>query len=97
MLFGGKKNGFPASISVVTSILLTIISVLPFFYIKAVNLSLIAALIIFILGVWFTMKSIYLLKYKDDLSARRLMLSSFAYLPLLQLTFVIDKLLRDYI
>ena len=97
MLFGGKKNGFPASISVVTSILLTIISVLPFFYIKVINLSLIAALIIFILGVWFTMKSIFLLKYKDDLSARRLMLSSFAYLPLLQLTFVIDKLLRDYI
>lgn len=96
MLFGGKKNRFPASISVITSILMTITSVLPFFYISDLNLSLIAALIILILGSWFSMKSFFLLKYKDDLSAKKLMLSSFVYLPLVQLTFVIDKLLRNY-
>ena len=95
MLFGGKKNEFPALISVITSILLTLISILPFFYIKDLNLSLIATLVIFFLGLWFTMKSIFLLKYKDDMSARKLMLSSFVYLPLVQFTFVIDKFLRN--
>lgn len=97
MLFGGKKNKFPAIISILTSVLLTLVSIIPFFYIKELNLSLFAALIVFFLGFWFTLKSILLLKYKDDLSARKLMLFSFAYLPLVQITFVIDKLLRPYL
>ena len=91
------KNKFPAIISILTSVLLTLVSIIPFFYIKELNLSLFAALIVFFLGFWFTLKSILLLKYKDDLSARKLMLSSFAYLPLVQITFVIDKLLRPYL
>ena len=39
MLFGGKKNQYPAIISILTSILMTIISILPFFYIDDLNLS----------------------------------------------------------
>ena len=39
MLFGGKKNTYPAIISVVTSLLMTIVSISPYFYIDTLHLS----------------------------------------------------------
>ena len=32
MLFGGEKSKYPALIAVLTSVIMTIVSVLPFFY-----------------------------------------------------------------
>ncbi|MDC0249362.1 heme o synthase [Flavobacteriales bacterium] len=93
MLFGGEKNKYPALISVLTSGLMTVISVLPFFYISELSLSIYGVIIILILGVWFSFKSFKLLKNTDDESARELMLSSFAYLPLMQIVYVLDRAL----
>ena len=91
MLFGGKKNQYPAKISIFTSILMTIISVLPFFYIDDLNLSFYSFCIVLGLGIWFSMKSIMLYFSIDDLMAKKLMVSSFAYLPLVQITYVLDR------
>ena len=93
MLFGGEKNKYPAIISVLTSVLMTVISVLPFFYVAELRLSVYAFSIILILGIWFTFKSLKLFNNTDDKSARKLMLSSFAYLPLMQIVYILDRLL----
>ena len=91
MLFGGKKNQYPAIISVLTSILMTIISILPFYYIDDLSLSIYSFMIVLALGIWFTMKSIMLYLNIDDKTAKKLMISSFFYLPLVQIVYVIDR------
>lgn len=93
MLFGGRKNKYPASISIFTSLLMTIVSVLPYFYIDDLNLSVYSFLVILILGIWFTFKSVYLYQNTDDISAKKLMLFSFIYLPCIQTVFVLDRFL----
>ena len=94
MLFGGVKNKYPALISIGTSVFMTGISVTPFFFeILGLTLSIYAFIVVLLLGIWFTLKSIKLYQNTDDISARKLMLSSFAYLPLMQIVFVIDRFL----
>ena len=91
MLFGGEKSKYPALIAVLTSVIMTIVSVLPFFYTNQLNLSVFAFFLILMLGIWFTLKSFKLYKSLDDISARNLMLSSFIYLPIMQILYVIDR------
>ncbi len=93
MLFGGHKNKYPASISVFTSLLMTIISVLPYFCIDDLNLSVYSFLVVLLLGIWFTLKSVNLYKNTDDISAKKVMLFSFIYLPCIQIVFIIDRFL----
>ena len=92
MLFGGKKSTYPALISVTTSLVMMIISIIPFFW-KQIDLQLSfeAFVIILIIGIWFTYKSVVLFKKLDDESARKLMLASFLYLPIMQVIYIIDK------
>ena len=91
MLFGGKKNQYPATISIFTSILMTIISIVPFYFIDNLNLSIYSFFIVLILGLWFTAKSVMLYINVSDQAAKNLMLASFIYLPLVQIIYVIDK------
>ena len=91
MLFGGEKNKYPAFISILNSVLLTIISVIPFYYIDNLNLSIYSFFIVLVIGVWFTSKSIILYRNIDDQSAKNLMLASFIYLPLVQIIYVFDR------
>ena len=92
MLFGGKKSTYPALISVITSLVMMIISIIPFFW-KQIDLQLSfeAFVIILLIGIWFTYKSVVLFKKLDDESARKLMLASFLYLPIMQVIYIIDK------
>ena len=92
MLFGGRKSTYPALISVITSLVMMIISIIPFFW-KQIDLQLSfeAFVIILIIGLWFTYKSVVLFKKLDDESARKLMLASFLYLPIMQVIYIIDK------
>ena len=93
MLFGGEKNRYPALISIITSVFMTGISVTPFFFeIPGLSLSIYAFILILLLGIWFTLKSVKLYRNIDDSEARELMLSSFAYLPVMQIFFVMDRL-----
>jgi heme o synthase len=91
MLFGGKKNKYPALVSIITSTLMTIVSVMPFFLIEDLNLSIYSFFVILFLGFWFTYKSVKLYISTDDKDARKLMLTSFAYLPLMQIVYTIDR------
>ena len=93
MLYGNKKNRYPALISLITSIFLLLVSLTPYFFIAELNLSIYAFLLILFLGFWFVFKSLQLYRYINDFSAKNLMLSSFIYLPLIQLIYVIDKYL----
>ena len=94
MLFGGEKNKYPGLISIATSVCMTGISVAPFFFeMPGLTLSIYGFIVVLLLGIWFTLKSIKLYQNTDDISARKLMLSSFAYLPLMQLVYVTDRFL----
>ena len=94
MIYGGKKGKYPAGIAVMTSILMTIISTLPFFCnFKDLSLSIYSLFLLLILGIWFTFRAIKMYHKCDDQSAKRLMLASFIYLPLMQIVYVLDKFL----
>jgi len=94
MIYGGEKGKYPASVALFTSIIMTIVSVLPYFFnIQFLSLSKYGAISIFLLGVWFTLRAVKLYKTTDDISARTLMLGSFIYLPLMQIIYVLDKYL----
>ena len=94
MMLGGEKGKYPAVIGVFTSVLMTIISIAPFLWeIPLLALSVYGAIIVFFLGVLFTLKAIKLYQNCDDVPARQLMLSSFAYLPLMQIVYILDKFL----
>lgn len=92
MMYGEKKGRYPAAIALITSILMTVVSVLPFFLeLNFINLSVVSFILILILGIWFTFNSYKLFKTPDDSIAKKLMLSSLVYLPFMQLIYVMDK------
>ena len=96
MMYGGKKGKYPALISIVASLFMTIISVIPFFWnYTDLTLSVYGASSVFVLGIWFTLKSVKLYNNTDDKSALKVMLSSFAYLPIMQIIYVLDKFLMQ--
>ena len=92
MMYGGKKGVYPAYISFICAIFMTLVSVLPFFIdLKILSLSIFGFIIILLLGVWFVFNCYNLLIKLDNMSAKKLMMSSLIYLPLMQLVYVIDK------
>ena len=92
MMYGGKKGTYPAYISFICAIFMTLVSVLPFFIdLKILSLSIFGFIIILLLGVWFVSNCYNLLIKLDNMSAKKLMMSSLIYLPLMQLVYVIDK------
>lgn len=94
MIYGGEKGKYPAGIALMTLIIMTIFSTLPFFCnFKHLSLSVYALFLLLILGIWFALKSIKLYQNCDDITAKQLMLSSFAYLPLMQIIYILDKFL----
>jgi len=94
MMLGGEKGKYPAFIGVITAVFMTVISIAPFLWeIPLLSLSVYGAVTVFLLGVWFTFKAIKLYQNCDDLTAKQLMLSSFAYLPLMQIVYMLDKFL----
>lgn len=90
----GPKDRSTAFKALIYTIFLIPISILPVFGIAGkLQLSLVAALLAVVAGLWFLTKAVKLFKTLDDADARMLMISSFIYLPILQLIYVIDKLL----
>ena len=92
MMYGEKKGKYPAAIALITSIIMTVVSVLPFFLdLNFINLSIVSFILVLALGIWFTSNSYKLFKTPDDSIAKNLMFSSLIYLPFMQLIFVVDK------
>ncbi|MDB2415666.1 heme o synthase [bacterium] len=93
MLPGGKDIN-TASKTLIYSFFLIPLSVLPVFsFTGALEMSILAMLLAILLGLWFFTKSLILFKTLKDEDAKKLMFASFFYLPILQLIYVIDKLL----
>ena len=92
MMYGEKKGKYPAAIALITSTIMTVVSVLPFFLdLNFINLSIVSFILVLALGIWFTFNSYKLFKKPEDPIAKNLMLSSLIYLPFMQLIFVVDK------
>ena len=94
----GKKDKSTAWKNVVYTFFLIPLSVLPVFGITgSLKLSVIAAFLVSIVGIWFLSIAINLFKKLTDDSAKKLMFASFIYLPSIQLIFILDKVMRGLI
>ena len=94
MLPTGKKDKSTSAQILFYSIWAVIISIIPFFGITGnLRLSLFGLIFVIILGVFLVYKSYLLFIDGKNENAKRLMLTSIVYLTLVQLTFLLDKVL----
>ena len=56
-----------------------------------IDISIVGAVSVFLLGLYFLQKALVLLKSKSVIDAKKLMISSLIYLPVLQIIYIIDK------
>lgn len=90
----GEKDKSTAWKNVVYTFFLIPLSVLPVFGITgSLTLSIFSSVIIVLAGLWFLSKAIKLFKELTDEAAKKLMFASFIYLPIIQLIYILDKIL----
>lgn len=100
MLPTGKKDQATALQIILYTLWLIVASILPAIFPtigvigSRLYLTPIAAVVVFLLGIWMLIYAFKLYKNKDSKSARSLMLVSVAYITLLQLVYIADKFLR---
>ena len=93
MLPTGKRDNKTAIQIILYTIWLIIASVLPVLgFTGALQLSVAAAVVVFLLGCWMLFYAIKLYKNRDAKTAKKLMLVSVTYITLLQIIYVIDKI-----
>ena len=92
MMIGKEKGKLATTIAVLAALLMTIVSAAPcFLLIEGLSLSFVACILIVILGLFFTYRSVQLFHQQSDSAAKKVLLSSYMYLPLMQLIYVLDK------
>jgi protoheme IX farnesyltransferase len=95
MLPTGKKDKGTALQIILYTVWLIIASLLPVLgFTGQLVLSQIAAVLVFLLGIWMLFYAIRLYQLQSAKAARTLMLVSVLYLTLLQLIYIFDKFLR---
>lgn len=95
MLPTGKKDKGTALQIILYTIWLIIASLLPVLgFTGQLFISPIAAVLVFLLGVWMLFYAVRLYKLRTAKAARTLMLVSVSYISLLQIVFIVDKFLR---
>lgn len=95
MLPTGEKNKRATTQIILYTIWMIVVSVFPVLKLTGkLYLSPIAAIIIFILGLYMLYFGIQLHKKQTDKIARKLMLSSVLYITVIQIVFVVDKFLH---
>lgn len=95
MLPTGKKDKGTALQIILYTVWLIIASLLPSLgYTGQLFISPIAAVLVFLLGLWMLYYSVQLYKLRTAKAARTLMLISVSYITLLQLIYIFDKFLR---
>ncbi|WP_029596525.1 heme o synthase [Flavobacterium sp. ACAM 123] len=95
MLPTGKKDKGTALQVILYTVWLIIASLLPSLgYTGKLFISPLAAVVIFLLGVWMLFYAVKLYKLRTAKAAKTLMLVSVGYITLLQLVYIIDKFLR---
>lgn len=95
MLPTGKKDKGTALQIILYTVWLIIASLLPVLgFTGQLFISKIAAILVFLLGIWMLFYAIKLYKLRTAKAARTLMLVSVSYITLLQLVYIFDKFLR---
>lgn len=95
MLPTGKKDKGTALQVILYTVWLIIASLLPVLgYTGQLFISPIAAIIVFLLGLWMLFYAVRLYKLRTAKAARTLMLVSVSYISLLQIVYIVDKFLR---
>ncbi len=94
MLPTGKKDTGTVVQIIMYTIWMIVISIIPVFGITgALSLSIPAAVIVFLIGLIMLFFALRLYANRDNISARSLMLASVSYITLMQIVYVIDKLI----
>ena len=94
MLPTGKKDAATVLQIIMYTIWMMVISVVPVFRITGrLQLSIPAAILIFLMGGVMLGFAFKLYAQRDNVSARKLMLASVSYITLMQIVYVIDKFL----
>jgi len=94
MLPTGKKDAATVLQIIMYTIWMMAVSVIPVFGITGrLQLSVVAAIIIFLMGAVMLGFAFQLYRKRDNVSARKLMLASVSYITLMQIVYVIDKFL----
>ena len=94
MLPTGKKDTATVLQIIMYTIWMMVVSVIPVFGITGrLQLSVIAAVIVFLMGAVMLGFAFKLYSKRDNASARKLMLASVSYITLMQIVYVIDKFL----
>ncbi len=94
MLPTGKRDKGTAIQVVLYSIWTVLASLIPALQVTGtLKLSIPAAILILLIGVWLLYYSVQLYRLKTMKAARQLMLASVSYITLLQIIYVVDKFL----
>ncbi len=92
MLPTGKKDKGTALQIIMYTIWMMIISIIPVFgFTGRLQLSIVAAIIVFLMGTVMLFFAFRLYENRDNVSARKLMLASVSYITLMQVVYVMDK------
>ena len=98
MLPTGKRDKGTALQAIIYIVWTVLISLVPFFgFTGALQLSITAAIVTLIVGIWFLFYGFRLFKNQTVKAARQLMLSSVVYITLIQIIYVSDKFIRLWI
>jgi len=94
MLPTGKKDAATVLQIIMYTIWMMAVSIIPVFGITGrLQLSIVAAVLIFLMGAVMLGFAFQLYRKRDNVSARKLMLASVSYITLMQIVYVIDKFL----
>lgn len=95
MLPTGKKDKNTAVQIIMYTVWTILASIIPVFgFTGDLKLSIIAAIVVFMLGLGMLYFAILLFKRMDAKTARQLMLASVSYITLLQIVYIVDKFLQ---
>lgn len=95
MLPTGKQDKATAVQTIMYTIWTILVSIIPVFnFTGRLQLSIIATVVVFLLGLWMLYYAIRLFKLMTEKAARQLMLVSVSYISFIQIVYVIDKFIR---
>ena len=95
MLPTGKQDKGTAVQTIMYTIWTIIVSIIPVFgFTGKLELSIVAAIIVFLLGLGMLYYAIQLFKKMTEYAAKQLMLASVSYITLIQIVYVVDKIIR---
>ena len=92
MLPTGKQDKGTAAQTIMYTIWTIVVSIIPVFgFTGKLDLSILAAILVFLLGLWMLFYAIRLFKMMTEKAARQLMIVSVSYISLVQIVYVVDK------